>query len=158
MNNQLIHKWTSLITIFSFLLFFTISCEESKNYDEIDQLIIEQYIADNNLNATATSSGLYYVIDVEGTGAQPTQSDNVTVGYKGYLNDGTVFDQTQGLNSISFSLQSVIDGWKEGIPKFKEGGSGILLIPSRLGYGNQQVGSIPRNSVLIFDVRLVAVK
>ena len=34
---------------------------------------------------------------------------------------------------------------------------GILLIPSALGYGGQSVGTIPANSVLIFDVNLIDV-
>ena len=58
---------------------------------------------------------------------------------------------------ITFPLSGVIQGWQEGIPLFKEGGSGILLIPSALGYGSQSVGSIPANSVLIFDINLIDV-
>jgi FKBP-type peptidyl-prolyl cis-trans isomerase len=37
-----------------------------------------------------------------------------------------------------FGLQQVIKGWTEGIPYFKEGGSGVLLIPSSLGYGKHK--------------------
>ncbi|MFT5602342.1 MAG: FKBP-type peptidyl-prolyl cis-trans isomerase FkpA, partial [Flavobacteriales bacterium] len=47
--------------------------------------------------------------------------------------------------------------WTEGIPYFKEGGSGILLIPSHLGYGKSGTSGIPGNSVLIFDVKLIEV-
>ena len=54
----------------------------------------------------------------------------------------------------TFPLSNVIQGWQEGIPLFSEGGSGVLLIPSALGYGGQAVGSIPANSVLIFEVSL----
>jgi len=54
-------------------------------------------------------------------------------------------------------LSNVIQGWQEGIPLFNEGGSGILLIPSALGYGSQTVNSIPSNSVLIFEVTLLRV-
>jgi len=54
-------------------------------------------------------------------------------------------------------LTNVIQGWQEGIPLFSEGGSGILLIPSALGYGNQSIGNIPANSVLIFEVTLINV-
>jgi FKBP-type peptidyl-prolyl cis-trans isomerase len=42
-----------------------------------------------------------------------------------------------------------------GIPKFKEGGNGTLLIPSALGYGSTGTGSIPGNTVLVFDVELI---
>ena len=133
------------------------SCKkEPVDYTEIDEGIITQYIADNNLTAIATGTGLYYVIDTPGTGAQPNSQSTVTVAYKGYLTNGSVFDESASAG-ISFSLTSVIQGWQEGIPYFKEGGSGILLIPSALGYGNQATSGIPANSVLIFEVALIEV-
>jgi FKBP-type peptidyl-prolyl cis-trans isomerase len=51
----------------------------------------------------------------------------------------------------------VIPGWTSGIPYFKEGGYGKLLIPSALGYGPSGSGSIPPNTVLVFDVKLIQV-
>jgi FKBP-type peptidyl-prolyl cis-trans isomerase FkpA len=133
------------------------SCKkEAVDYSQIDEDIITQYIADNNLTAIATGTGLYYVIDVSGSGAQPNSQSTVTVAYKGYLTNGSVFDESASAG-ISFSLTSVIQGWQEGIPYFKEGGSGILLIPSALGYGSEAKSGIPANSVLIFDVGLIDV-
>ncbi|WP_147675981.1 FKBP-type peptidyl-prolyl cis-trans isomerase [Algibacter pacificus] len=122
---------------------------------ENDQDILE-YIEDNNLTAEKTGSGLYYIIDEEGTGAQPTESDNVTVAYKGYYTDGTVFDESDD-SGVSFNLQQVIAGWTEGIPYFKEGGSGKLLVPAHLAYGNYYYNGIQAGSVLIFDVNLISV-
>ena len=106
--------------------------------------------------ATKTNSGLYYVINNEGTGKKPTSTSNVTVAYKGYLLDGTVFDQSSA-NGISFGLNRVIAGWTEGIQLFKEGGEGVLLIPSNLGYGPYSQGAIPGWAVLVFDVKLISV-
>jgi FKBP-type peptidyl-prolyl cis-trans isomerase FkpA len=117
---------------------------------------IAKYISDNQLNATKTESGLYYVIDEAGTGKQPTSTSNVTVAYKGYFTNKTVFDPGS-TTGISLNLQQVIKGWTEGIPYFKEGGSGKLLIPATLGYGSYNYNSIPGGSVLIFDVKLISV-
>ena len=121
----------------------------------VDKQIILKYIADHQLNATAEANGLYYVPTQIGSGAYPTISSTVSVKYKGYLTDGTIFDQTT-LNPIAFQLSNVITGWQQGIPLMQTGGKATLLIPSALGYGDQQVGSIPANSVLIFDVELVS--
>jgi FKBP-type peptidyl-prolyl cis-trans isomerase FkpA len=143
------------VTLFVLLLFQINNCKKI-DYEVVDNDIIQQYISDNNLNAESTESGLYYVIDVPGTGENPTVSSNVTVAYTGSLTDGSIFDQSNS-NGITFPLSGVIQGWQEGIPLFKEGGSGILLIPSALGYGSQAVSSIPANSVLIFDVNLIDV-
>lgn len=120
-----------------------------------DKEIID-YLAKNNLKAEKSDSGLYYVITDPGTGTLPTAASNVTVAYKGYFTNGTVFDQS-GPEGISFGLSQVIKGWTEGIPHFKAGGSGILLVPSHLGYGSTDMGPIPGNSVLVFDVKLISV-
>lgn len=114
------------------------------------------YLDANNLTAEKSNSGLYYVINEPGTGAQPTTTDNVTVAYKGYYTNGSVFDESSA-SGISFGLQQVIAGWTEGITYFKEGGNGILLIPAHLGYGSSDSRGIPGGSVLIFDVELISV-
>lgn len=141
------------------LLLFTVSsCSKQKAEKQAkeDDEIIQNYIEVHNLNAIATGSGLYYVILEPGTGAPCNSNSEVKVSYKGYFTSGTVFDGSPAAG-IEFGLQNVISGWTEGIPYFKEGGNGILLIPSALGYGKKASGSIPKNSVLIFDVALLEV-
>ncbi|WP_206734433.1 FKBP-type peptidyl-prolyl cis-trans isomerase [Ancylomarina salipaludis] len=127
------------------------TCLKAKNETEITN-----YITNHKLEAQRSDSGLYYIIEEEGTGIQPTANSNVTVAYKGYFTNDKVFDQS-GSNGISIGLDKVIKGWTEGIPYFKEGGKGKLLIPSHLGYGAYGGGSIPGGTVLIFDVNLIKV-
>lgn len=142
--------------LFFLALFSSIFIVSSCSSGLSDEDVILQYISDNNLNAEPTGSGLYYVMNTAGNGNVPNINSIVTVAYKGTLTDGTIFDQSDA-NGLTFPLTNVIQGWQEGIPLFSEGGSGILLIPSALGYGNQAIGNIPRNSVLIFEVTLVNV-
>jgi FKBP-type peptidyl-prolyl cis-trans isomerase FkpA len=144
----------SRIIIFSLSLMLLFSCKKD-DVDTLNQEEILKFIGDNNLTAKATGSGLYYVIEEEGTGERPKSNSDVKVKYKGYFTNGNVFDQNTA--GITFNLQAVIAGWTEGIPLFKEGGIGMLLIPSKLGYGDRSVGSIPSNSVLIFDIELIDV-
>ena len=125
------------------------------DYTAQNETEIKAYIADNKLEAKRTDSGLYYVINEAGTGKQPTATSNVTVAYKGYFTNKSVFDQNSA--GASFNLQQVIKGWTEGIPYFKEGGSGILLIPAHLAYGSYYYNGIPGGSVLIFDIKLITV-
>ena len=145
------------------VLFFSCKHKEADTtFDGVDyaaknEVEIVKYIADNNLEATRSDSGLYYVINEEGTGKKPSASSNVTVAYKGYFTDKKVFDESQP-EGISFGLNQVIKGWTEGIPYFKEGGNGILLVPSQLGYGSADRGPIPGGSVLVFEVKLLSVK
>lgn len=144
---------------FLFVSLLFSACKKKENAEDQaakDEAIIAKYISDNGLNATATGSGLYVVINNPGNGASCNANSNVTVAYKGYFTNGEVFDQSSA-TGITFNLQNVIKGWTEGIPHFKEGGSGILLIPSALGYGPNGNGSIPGNTVLIFEVTLIDV-
>lgn len=147
---------TSLLALTLF-----VSCNSNDDPKKTDYTVenekeIVDYIAKNKLNAKRTDSGLYYVINEAGDGAQPTATSNVTVAYKGYYSNGSIFDQSKAAG-ISFGLNQVIKGWTEGIPYFKVGGSGILLVPSHLGYGPFDYSSIPGGSVLIFDVKLISV-
>lgn len=149
--------------IFVFLLFgaFVFGACKKEDQKEIDQGIIEKYITDHNLNALEGEDGLYYVLENEGSGARPTAFSTVTVHYRGQLTDGFVFDSSYDRGQpATFSLSEVIEGWQIGIPKFREGGKGKLLIPSHLAYGSRPpFGSgIPADAVLIFDVELLDVK
>ncbi len=147
----------SLVSLLAIVLIFA-SCAKKKAEEQAaeDDTIIKQYIADNSLTATPTGSGLYYAIDVIGPGASCSSSSTVKVAYSGYFTSGEVFDASPA-TGVSFGLQQVIKGWTEGIPHFKEGGSGKLLIPSALAYGKNGTSGIPPNSVLIFDIELIEV-
>ena len=148
-----------------FLIAFTaltlfVSCnkenETAIDYTAKNEQEIKEYVAKNNLTTQRTNTGLYYVILNQGTGSNPTATSNVTVDYKGYFTNGTVFDKSTDAG-ISFGLNQVIKGWTEGIPYFKPGGNGILLVPAHLGYGSYTYSSIPGGSVLIFDVKLLKI-
>jgi len=159
MNNKLIILMK--YTILSLLITLIVSCNKNDtteviNYKAKNEQEIVAYLEKNKLTAQKSTSGLHYIINEEGTGTQPTASSNVTVAYKGYFTDGSVFDKSDS-KGISFGLQQVIKGWTEGIPYFKEGGRGVLLVPSHLGYGDRGASSIPGGSVLIFDVHLISV-
>ena len=117
---------------------------------------ITEYIAKNNLTALKSDSGLHYIITEPGTGKKPTAQSEVRVAYKGYFTSGKVFDESKP-EGYDTNLQGVIKGWTEGIQYFKEGGSGILLVPSHLGYGSYNYNGIPGGSVLVFDVKLITV-
>lgn len=141
--------------IFSFVSLLLLSCGKSPAELLAEQdKEIRQYLANHNLESKVTSTGLHYVIQKEGNGKFPGPTSDVKVKYKGNLLDGTVFDAGI-LNKTN--LQRVIKGWTEGIPLFSEGGEGILLIPSYLGYGSKQAGTIPANSVLIFEIELIKI-
>lgn len=135
---------------------------EIVDYDAENRAEIVKYIADNGLNAMESDSGLFYVVEEEGTGQRPADNSEVTVVYKGYFTNGSVFDESN-INGAPILMDNVIDGWKEGLQYFKEGGKGKLLIPSSLGYGiygklnNSGVPIIKGGQVMIFDIEIKSV-
>lgn len=153
-----------------YLLFFCLvitalsSCKKSSNddYDAVAQLatdekLIQAYLATNNITAVRDPSGVYYQIITPGGAEKPTTSNGVGVIYTGtLLSSGTVFE-THDTVIYFASLGSLIEGWKIGIPKIGKDGHIKLFIPSTLAYKNQASsdGTIPANSVLIFDIKLV---
>ena len=145
---------------FAFLLIIAASCDtDTTDYGPIDKQIIEKYLADSNLTAQSTSSGLYYIIEKPGGANHPNINSLVVANYKGYLPDGTVFDESYSSGSpTTFALNGVIKGWQEGIPLFGKGGKGMLLIPSRYGYGSEPPPGVRKNAVLIFDIHLIDIK
>ncbi len=126
--------------------------DDPERIAEKDRQTILEYISEHGLDAQEHESGVFYVIEREGSGGHPTASSVVKLNYTGKLLDGKVFDSGFG---SSLRLMNTIQGWQYGIPMFKKGGEGLLLIPSGLGYGQWPTGSIPANSVLIFEIELI---
>jgi len=119
-----------------------------------DDALIVDFIAKNNIQATKHSSGLYYQIINQGTGASVTAASTVGVNYEGKLLNGTQFDKST--QTVTFPLTGVIQGWTIGVPLIKVGGRIRLIVPSTLAYGNDSPGpGIPKNSVLDFTIDLI---
>lgn len=109
---------------------------------------------------TTTASGLKYRIRRKSDGRKPTAENRVLAHYKGWLDDGTVFDSSYDDGKpIGFSLGGVIPGWTEGLQLIGEGGMIELEIPSDLGYGaGGRPPKIPGGATLHFTVELMQVQ
>jgi FKBP-type peptidyl-prolyl cis-trans isomerase FkpA len=153
--------------------------EQSAKQLEVDVKIIEEYLVEKNISATKTESGLFYVIEREGTGPAIEPGDLAFVHYAGYLLDGTLFDtsikeiaQANGAFNeqrdavggyapfdVMVGQGRVIPGWDEGLALLKKGDKAKLIIPSSLAYGERAAGgAIGPNSILIFDVEITDVQ
>ncbi|MDE6278066.1 MAG: FKBP-type peptidyl-prolyl cis-trans isomerase [Muribaculaceae bacterium] len=135
--------------------------EEAKKMADVNAKAGEEFLLENGKRAEVkiTASGLQYEVLKEGTGAQPTAKDTVSVHYTGKLIDGTVFDSSEERGMpATFGVTQVIPGWVEALQLMKEGAQYRLFIPSALAYGPQGAGGvIGPNATLIFDVTLLKV-
>nr|WP_321239640.1 FKBP-type peptidyl-prolyl cis-trans isomerase [uncultured Tolumonas sp.] len=120
----------------------------------------KKYLEDNAKKAgvTVTQSGLQYEVLKMGTGEKPKASDVVRVHYLGTLPDGTKFDSSYDRKEpAEFPLDHVIPGWTEGVQLMPVGSKFKFTLPAALAYGEQGAGTIPPNSVLVFEVELLEI-
>lgn len=148
------------VLLFAMLLPLLAGClndDDYVDYAALDEEIISEYLAENNIQAERHSSGVYYKVINQGDGTSigddPQTDEKITFSYKGYLTNGTVFDDSKGKN-LTLNLFSLIPGFQIGVQQTNRLGEVQIFIPSSWAYGSSQNGSIPANSVVIFDVKV----
>ena len=132
-------------------------------YDQVSTISVE--IADEN--DQMVSHNLYYIINREGNGPNPTVADSVFVSYKGLTLSNSTFDSRK--DPIWLDQTTVVRGFQEFLPLLKRGdiivnnngsysfdnfGIGMVFMPSRLGYYQNSTQTIPAYSPLIFQINL----
>ena len=128
-----------LITLIIFLLFLIVIGDKEEKSMELEIKILK-----------------------EGSGNQEAKSgDFVKVHYTGTLEDGTKFDSSLDRGEpfgFTLGVGQVIQGWDKGVEGMKIEEKRKLTIPPELGYGANGVpGTIPPNSILIFEVELLEI-
>ena len=150
-----------IIALFIGLIFPACSKRDNSCTQTIDAapasevLVLDEYIAANNIEAKKDERGFYYKVEALGTGTHPDLCSEIVVNYKGWLTNNVTFDQGE---NASFDLNGLIAGWQAGIPLIARGGRIILYLPPSLGYGSTATNGIPANSILIFSIDLVKIK
>lgn len=145
------------------------ACLESSPFvPKIEDVTFAPSLGVDLANSVKTASGMYYRDIVVGDGPlvrTAESGDSVFVRYTGYLRSGVEFDSnTDAPGPLTVitgappgAFGSVIDGFDEGLRGMRELGRRQLIIPPALGYGSVAVGSIPANSILVFDVSVIRV-
>ena len=111
----------------------------------------------------------FQIIDQQpGSGASAQAGQKVSVHYTGWLFDadapqqrGAKFDSSVDRGqpfSFTVGAGQVIRGWDEGVAGMQVGATRVLMIPPEFGYGGRQVGPLPANASLVFEVQLLGIE
>ena len=132
------------------------AAEQAKQAKEDGAKLVAEFKKKSGVKET--KSGLLYRVEKEGSGDAIKDTDVVKVHYTGKLPNGKVFDSSvERGQPVEFALNQVIQGWIEGLQLIKKGGKIELVIPAELAYGDQEMGAIPANSTLYFEVEVLDV-
>lgn len=155
------HRRALLFTLAAAASLTLAACGPSKKAQE-NLTIADAFMAKNakEPGVVTLPQGLQYKVVREGPqgGLHPTTADEVKVHYEGKLLDGTVFDSSyeRGVPAV-FPLDGLVPAWVIALQRMKAGDEWILYVPPALGYGAEDKGPIPANSVMIFRIELLDV-
>lgn len=125
---------------------------------EADDQAINNFLQRNNIKATKSATGLYYVLDNIGTGEQASSTSQIaSIDVDVFLLGGSRFITEKDV-VYRFQNGLLMQGILEATTLLKEGGRGRFYIPSALAFG-QNTGTVngvtvPPNSVLYAEVAL----
>ncbi|WP_263143763.1 FKBP-type peptidyl-prolyl cis-trans isomerase [Pseudomonas sp. RIT-PI-AD] len=96
-----------------------------------------------------------------GDGKEAVKGALITTQYRGFLEDGRVFDASYDRGKpfqCVIGTGRVIKGWDQGLMGMRVGGLRKLFVPAHLAYGERRMGAlIEPHSNLIFEIELLEV-
>ena len=111
-------------------------------------------------NVGILPSGVCYSIIKAAKGLRPQLNDSVQLQLKGYLPDGTLFEDTYVKNKpYNVTSAGLLAGLSEVVQIMPEGSLWKVFIPSEQAFGEKGIqGLVPPFSAVIFEVELIKIK
>jgi FKBP-type peptidyl-prolyl cis-trans isomerase len=147
------------VVVLGFSLGLSSCLDSGGTEDPVAQLLrdvetIDSYLASQGLTAEEDPNGIRMVITGLGAGLPAVLSNRVNVDYVGRLfTTNAIFDQ----GNTTGPLANYIQGWQIALTTLPAGSKATLYIPPYWGYGNNPVGTIPANSILVFEIEFIEV-
>lgn len=132
---------------------------------------ISRYIAEHKLSPQQTSSGLYYIVDRQGSGPLAKPGDTVKFDHTGRYITGRIFDSSMkdtAMKAGIFDLRRpytptvavagqkvTVPGVDEALLHFPQGTKVTLILPSALAYGGDGNAVFPPYTPLVFGVEIL---
>lgn len=142
-----------------FSLFFISACvQDSPNIKQIENL---QFFIDNKKDDSIIEieKGLQYSVLENGdpSGLSPSMNQIITAHFHGTLTNGEVFWTSLETEPLEIELSKLIEGCQKVISLMKEGDKWRVFIDPTMAYGEEGRPGIPSNSILIFEIELLAI-
>lgn len=121
----------------------------------------EDYLAANLAKPGVVSlpDGVQYKVLRAGKGGRkPTDSGTIQCRYQGSLIDGMVFEKSDLKKPETLKVAGLLPGLREAVKLMTAGAKWQIIVPPQLGYGAKGNRTIAPNSVLIYDIEIIAVK
>jgi FKBP-type peptidyl-prolyl cis-trans isomerase FkpA len=132
-----------------------------------DELLLGYFAKSNFKNPIKLPSGVYVVIEKEGSGEFIKSGVEVSMNYDKYVLNGPKYDSNIDSNfhhetplKINVGQRQLLSGWEDGLKEFKKGSKGQIFIPSKYAYGSNKYGirpndTIPENSIIRVEVEIL---
>lgn len=141
------------------MVFFNIKMNKIQSSEEIqkeEQDKIKAYIDKNNITATPTESGLYYIETLAGKGKNIVEGDTLGIIYSFKLLNDSIFDSNEGKDPMPCIVGRMLAGMNEAFLKMKQGGKATLIMPYDIAFGPQNPYiPIPPFSTIVADIKIV---
>jgi FKBP-type peptidyl-prolyl cis-trans isomerase FkpA len=134
-----------------------------EDFGDYEKELLSQYMQEQKLNISPTTSGLYFLSLKQGNGKRVHRGDTVVVDYEGRFLDGKFFDSTkkrkESFQFVYGTEWQVIKGIEEAIGRMEEGQKALVIIPSDLAFGiaGSSTGIIPPYTSLVFEIELLKI-
>lgn len=129
--------------------------ELNKYLVQKDREVIENYIDRKKLRMTESSTGLWYLINKEGTGEYLKDNDRIVMNYECSLLDGTICYSSSDLGpkEIILGKTTIEAGLNEGLRLLKPGAEAVFILPPFLAYGLVGDGKkIPPRTTIVYSI------
>ncbi len=162
------------------LLFAIVSCTKEELLKQMteQEKLIEKYASTLQSEEVVVNDGVWRVVLEEGSGSYSAKAgDSVIFNYSAFIfssGKGKIFDTSiksvakeagLGMDQIFLKprgkvvgIGELLPGLDRGLVGVKKGEKCYLLFSSRHGFGNKQIGMVPKMSPLIYEVWITDVK
>ncbi len=136
----------------------TACVQDSPNIKQIENM---QFFIDNktDINVIEVEEGLQYLVMQSGDqeGKNPKLDQVITAHFHGTLTNGNIFWSSLDTEPLKIELSKLIIGCQKIISMMKKGDKWKVFIDPTMAYGEEGRPGIPSNSILVFEIELLAI-